>query len=802
MSVGRRAFLQFVGGAVGGTLLSPLPWKLADDSAIWSQNWSWRPSPERGEFTEKPSVCQLCPSACGILVRLVNGKQAVRIRGNSNHPFSKGGICPLGASGLQFVYAPYRIREPLKQTGTRGDPNGFKPISWDEALKEMGTRLAALRQENKAPSVAVITGQSRGSMSDLWRQFMTAYGSPNLFTMPDESDSQRLAARLAFGTAAPFTFAFERADYVLSFGLNLLDGWGPFVRMQNVFSNWRTESAGAVQTELVQIEGRASVTASKANQWVAVNPGTEALFALGLAYVLIESNLYDAGFMTDQVFGFDNWTDAAGNSHEGFKQFVLKHYSPDQVSKETGATAEEIIAIGRKFGAQKSALAVWGQGRGTHASNLYHDLAFMALNLLKGNLKNNGLVSLETPPPFAPLPEAAAVSSTAEGLAGTRLDLASSAKPPLPGNALHSFCDALGGSPAYPLELLLVHEANPAYTMAEPSLFRKAAAKTRMVVSFASTMDETAAMADLILPNHSPLERLDDIIGLPATPCAFYAIAAPVLAPQLDTRSSGDVLLTLARAAGEATAKALPWNNYETFLKDRVKGLAASQRGAVAGPTAVNLTTMQAGQNLQPNYKSDSDLWKKLLAGACWYDAPGDHLATLPTASGLIELACRSLPLAPGQAADDKLFLPHYQPLPPSGAADQFPLQLVTYQTVTVAAGLHPNPPFMNKLIPDDLLLGNEMFVEIHPRTAQQLQLADKARVVVQTPQGEAAARVRITHAARPGYVFMAQGFGHKNQDEYVRGKGVNANELVEVQLDPLTGLGTVWITRAQLRKA
>lgn len=801
MSVGRRAFLQFVGGAVGGTLLSPLPWKLADDSAIWSQNWSWRPSPERGEITEKPSVCQLCPSACGILVDLVNGKRAVRIRGNAGHPFSKGGICPLGASGLQFLYAPYRIPQPLKQTGSRGDPNGFKPISWDEALKEMGTRLAALRQENKAPSVAVITGQSRGSMVDLWRQFMTAYGSPNLFTMPDESDSQKLAAQLAFGTTAPFTFAFERADYVLSFGLNLLDGWGPFARMQQVYSNWRTDSAGAVQTELVQIEGRASVTASKASQWVAVRPGTEALFALGLAYVLIESNLYDAGFMADQVFGFDDWTDAAGNSRQGFKNFVLKHYSPDQVSKETGASAEEIIAIGRKFGAQKSALAVWGQARGAHASILYHDLAFMALNLLKGNHKSNGLVGLEPSVPFAPLPETE-VAGAGDGLATTRLDLASGAKPPLPGNALHSFCDALAGSPAYPIELLLVHEANPAYALAEPNLFRKAVAKTRMVVSFASTMDETAAMADLILPNHSPLERLDDLIGLPATPGAFYAVAAPVIAPQHDTRSSGDVLLTLARAAGEGTAKALPWNDYETFLKGRVKGLAASQRGAVAGPAPVNLGAIRAGQSLQPNFKSDSDLWKKLLAGACWYDAPGEAMATLPTASGRIELACSSLPLAPGQAADDQLFLPHYQPLSPSGAADQFPLQLVTYQTVSVADGLHPNPPFMNKLIPDDLLLGSEMFVEIHPRTAQLLQLADRARVVVQTPQAEAGARVRITHAARPGCVFMARGFGHKNQDEYVRGKGVNANELVEVQLDPLTGLGTVWITRAQLRKA
>jgi anaerobic selenocysteine-containing dehydrogenase len=237
-------------------------------------------------------------------------------------------------------------------------------------------------------------------------------------------------------------------------------------------------------------------------------------------------------------------------------------------------------------------------------------------------------------------------------------------------------------------------------------------------------------------------------------------------------------------------------------LKDRVKGLAATRRGAVAGSADEGLADLEPGESVKANYKNDKDLWKQLNAGQCWYDAPTDPLASLDTASGMIELACQSLPLGPEQAVEDSLFLPHYRPLTPSGSPDQFPLQLVTYETVIVASGLEPNSPFMNKLVPDDLLLKNDMFVEIHPQTAAQLQLADGPKVMIQTPQGEAPARVRITRAARPGHVFMAHGFGHGYYDEYIRGKGVNANELVEVQMDPLTGLGTVWVTRAQLRRA
>ncbi|NTW36352.1 MAG: molybdopterin oxidoreductase, partial [Syntrophobacteraceae bacterium] len=123
MSFSRRAFL-FTAGAIGGTLVTPLPWKLADDSAIWSQNWRWRPSPQRGEITKAPSICTLCDGGCGIQARLVDNKRAILIEGTSSHPVNRGGICALGAAGLQFVYASYRISQPLKQTKKRGETGG------------------------------------------------------------------------------------------------------------------------------------------------------------------------------------------------------------------------------------------------------------------------------------------------------------------------------------------------------------------------------------------------------------------------------------------------------------------------------------------------------------------------------------------------------------------------------------------------------------------------------------------------------------------------------------------------------
>ncbi|MGA2403350.1 MAG: hypothetical protein ABSG91_16865, partial [Syntrophobacteraceae bacterium] len=207
MKFDRRAFLQFAAGAVGGSLLSPLPWQLLADSARWSQNWSWRPSPERGEVTRVSSACTLCEGGCAVQARLVNGNRAILIEGNPANPLTQGGICALGAAGLQFLYAPYRISQPMKQTKSRGDMSGFRPVSWDEALAELGKKLGKLREEDKSHEVAAITSHRPSSMDVLWLQFFTAYGSPNLFRMPSTADGLRLAALLTTGKALPFAFA-------------------------------------------------------------------------------------------------------------------------------------------------------------------------------------------------------------------------------------------------------------------------------------------------------------------------------------------------------------------------------------------------------------------------------------------------------------------------------------------------------------------------------------------------------------------------------------------------------------------
>ncbi|QCQ20785.1 molybdopterin-containing oxidoreductase family protein [Desulfoglaeba alkanexedens] len=802
MSLGRRAFLQFAAGAVGGTLLTPIPWKLADDSAIWTQNWSWRPSPEPGDLTEKATVCRLCDGGCGIRVRLVNGRRAVYIKGNPKHPVNRGGLCPLGAAGLQLLYAPYRVQQPLKQTASRGDLGGFQPISWDDAMKELSTRLGALRSKGTPHSVAAVTGDSRSSMLPLWRQFLTSYGSPNLFTMPSEADSKAVAASLALGRPADIAFALERADYVLSFGAGLLEGWGSCGHMQSIYGSWREQRPGKPPVVLVQVEPRGSITASKADRWIPVNPGTEAALALGIAHVMVREKLYDLDFAAASAFGFEDWFDAWGTKRQGFKNFVLAAYKPAEVSGITGVDPQRIEELAREFARQERAVAVWGQDAGATPNNVYHDLAFLALNALKGNFKRGGLVGLMPEPPLGALPQPVLDAYASHGLSRDRLDRTAPQPPPLSANAFHAFLDVMAREPAYPVEVLLVHEANPAYALSENHLFADAAAKAGLVVSFSSFMDETAVMADLVLPNHAVFERLDDVIGVPGAPFAYYALAAPVLPPRYNTRHTGDVLLTLARFLGGTVAEGLPWESYESFLRERVQGLAAAYRGAVAKDATVQPGRLEAGAPVKTNFKDARDLWNQLQQGYCWYDAPADPMELLQTASGQYEFACQRLAEVLPPIPEDRFLMPQFAPLQPSGDPGEFPLLLMVYSEPALSDGFYANPPFMNKLLPDDLLLGNDLFAQVHPRTAATVGLTEGGRALIRTPRGEAAVRVHLNPAVRPETIAMVRGLGHTAYDEYIQGKGTNAGGLVEVQMDPITGLGTVWATRAQLRRA
>ncbi len=722
MKVDRRSFLSFVIGGAAGTALSPLPWKLMDDSSIWSQMWPWTPVPPDGEVVYEDSTCSLCPGGCGISVRKIDNR-AVKIEGQAGHPVNDGRICILGLSGLQLLYGPTRIKSPMKRVGERGEGQ-WQKISWDEAMTLLTDKLSGIRQKGEAHTVAAIAGTDRGTIPALLQRFMTAYGSPNFIRSPSQQDVDELAVQSLFGAPGRIGYDVENADYVLSFGSGIADGWGSPVRMIRAASVWKDK-----QATVVQVEPRLSNSAAKATRWVPINPGTEADLALGIAAVMVAQNLVDTG----AVSAFSVW-----------KQNLLANYDTNKVAQITGIDAQVIVDLARGFARAQRPVALCGRGKGVVASSLRETAAVYALNALTGNINRAGGMWAIPETNYIRWPEVTTDALAAAGLRQPRVDGAGSAKYANARHLLNRLAGGVNGDGPYPLQVLLVAGANPCHDLPDTANVKAALARIPFIVSFSSFDDETAAMADLLMPDHVYLERYADVPVGAGLAQSIIGLSKPVVSPQFNTRHLGDTLITAAQRMGGPLADAFAWEDYATCLEDTL-----------------------------------AEKWDALMEDGVWVESDVDPV------SDSVDLTATNGPAVEAE-----------------GDVNSFPLVLVPYDSIRLTSGYIGEAPFMIKAVGDTVIKGKDGFVEVNPQTASAVGLSEGARATVTTPRGEAQVRVHLFEGIKPGVIAMARGLGHTAYDGYLAGKGVNVNALIGPVEDPASGHNAAWGIRAKLAKA
>ncbi|MGZ4814888.1 MAG: hypothetical protein ACXVZV_05750 [Terriglobales bacterium] len=273
MKVSRRDLLVWSAGAAAGLLVTPVPWKLLDDTSIWSQNWPWIPQSARGPIEVKQTSCTLCPKGCGMRVKMAAG-WPVGIAGLNSHPISRGALCPLGFGAHQLNWHPQRLRTVR---------HGSQPSSWNDA------RTAFTKAYSEGPVVVIDGYPGRAASSVLEAFIQKRNGS---YRVVLGSETRALGAYEA-GSGVPASslgYDLENAQTIVSFGAPLLDGWGTpgqFTRL------WAERAAGKAnpQLRLIQVDATLSRTAARAWRWVSVPVGAEAALAAGVAHVLLEERL-------------------------------------------------------------------------------------------------------------------------------------------------------------------------------------------------------------------------------------------------------------------------------------------------------------------------------------------------------------------------------------------------------------------------------------------------------------------------------------------------------------------------------
>jgi anaerobic selenocysteine-containing dehydrogenase len=737
MKVDRRSFLAFVIGGAAGTALTPLPWKLMDDTAIWSQNWPWTPVPERGEISYVTSTCTLCPGGCGISVKKA-GERVIKIGGLQGHPVNDGSLCILGAAGAQLLYGPTRIQTPIKKVNGR-----WQKISWEEAIKELAVKLKELRAKGSAHKVACVAGSDRGTVAELLNRFLTVYGSPNFFRTPSIWDSYELALYLTQGTRSLIGFDIENADFVLSFGSGLIEGWGSPGYMFRAKAMLRKNGG-----RMDQVEPRLSKTAAKSDHWIAINPGTEGALAFGLAHVIIKDKLYNQKFV-------DGYTTGLSARY----QRIIDGFPPEIVSKMTGISSGTIVALAKDFARARKPLAICGQGQGHQSGNLQEFLAVHTLNALVGNINQPGGVRAVPEPDYIDWPELEMDGVASEGMQQPRVDGAGSYRYPNARYLLHRLPQVVNASDASPLEVLFVAGANPGYSLPDTEAVKKAFEKIPFVVSFSSYMDETTELADMVLPNHVFLERYEDIPAAVGFPKPIIGLVQPAIEPLYNTRYTGDVVIQLAKALGHTIGAAFPWDDYVTCLEETL-----------------------------------GDKWDTLVEEGYWADAEfsgTDWADAFETDSAKFEFSNNEINMLAG-----------YSPLKLEGDEILYPLVLMPYDTMRLASGYVGSPPFLIKALEDTILQGKDVLVELNPETAKQLGLAEGRAVNLTTLKGSARVKVHLSNGIMPGLIALPRGLGHTAYDRFLAGRGVNYNQLSSAIEDPASGHNAAWGMRAKLSKA
>jgi len=288
-----------------------------------------------------------CPDSCGVLITVDDLGRATRLRGDPNHPVTRGFLCAKVTKYLDRVYSPDRILHPMRRIARKGrgvrnvaDVSGiFERISWDEAYDEIAKRLRQISDEFGPEAIlpysyaGTIASLSYGSMD---RRFFHRLGASQLDrTICSSTGGEALLSVLGrkIGTD---TELFARAKYIIA--------WGANIHGNNVHLWPFIEEARHNGAKLVVIDPYKTRTAACADWYLPINPGTDAALALGMMHVIIGERLYDADYVSKHVNGFDE-----------LAQRVLE-YSPQRVAEWTGIAAEDVVKLAREYAGTTAAV--------------------------------------------------------------------------------------------------------------------------------------------------------------------------------------------------------------------------------------------------------------------------------------------------------------------------------------------------------------------------------------------------------------------------------------------------------------
>ena len=773
------------------------------------------------------SICHQCPARCGIDVYTTDGRVHA-IYGNTDHPIANGKLCPKGPLGTYILYDPDRFKGPMKRTnpkkGRNEDPK-FVPISWDEALNTVAERLQGLRDKGESHRFALCYGRGWGaSCAGLQGTFGALYGSPNVAIGHSSmcSDGGIKAKQATDGNGSYNAYDYRNANMLLMFGCGFLEAFRPYNYLMQMWGYMRGEKTPKTRVTAVDVHMNTTLAAS--DRALLVKPGTDGALALAIAHHILTHGLWERSFVGDFKDGVNRFkagetVDPASFDEKWVKGLVewwnveLKDRTPKWASEVTTILERDIVATAQEFGTTRPAIALFERGVHAHSNGIFNGMAVHSLNALVGSLFAKGGLMYQMGPSYGPMPvdEKQFMDDYAKDgpwKKQPRIDLKGHEDGYLLANNMLQEVgpNSLAGKP-YKLDTIMFYLTNPVWTAPNGQQWEKALAEL-FVIDTSPFPGETAMMADLILPDHTFLERMQDAPTYPFEGWPMAQLRVPAVKPLYDTKYYGDVLIEIGKRMKG------PMGEYYKQLKDTENVIRHLAKGFEQDPGDNGVKDFESWKEKGVWYKKPYQ-WQQVRGEFFEWDGKAyakpmtaeDVKAKLfKTPSGKFEfrsgwLEAKADWIAAKTGRDKaRLMFPIWEEPQHPGGGDMY---MVTPKVALHAEGRGGNLPVAISLLQPTMGGRDQVYIEIHPETARKRGIGDGDRIRVKSSVGAIEGHCRYFEGVRPDTLVFPMEHGHWAHGRWAKGRGPgHGGEVTVNQSDRVTGQCNYYTTKVTIEKA
>ncbi|WP_414079976.1 molybdopterin oxidoreductase family protein [Streptomyces sp. KN37] len=697
--------------------------------------------------------CPYCALQCGMGLTAGTGG-GVEVVERAAFPVNKGALCGKGRTAPALLSSRVRLTEPLVRSHATGK---LAPATWEEALDRIAAELSRARAEHGADSCGVFGG---GGLTNEKAYALGKFARVALGTSQIDYNgrfcmsSAAAAGQRAFGLDRGLPFPLEdipRTGCVILVGSNLAETMPPALR----YLTELRENGGT----LIVVDPRRTRTAEQADLHLAPRPGTDLALALGLLHLVVAGGRTDEAFIEERTTGWEEARAAA-----------MAHW-PELVERITGVPVPQLRETVRMFCDAKAAMVLTARGPEQQSKGTDTVGAWINLCLATGRAgrplsgygcltgQGNGQGGREHGqkadqlPGYRKLTDPAARAHVAE-VWGVDPDTL-----PGPGRSAYELLDALGGD----IRTLLLMGSNPVVSAPRAAHVEERLRSLDFLAVADVVLSETAELADVVLPVTQWAEETGTVTNLEGRVLLRRrAVSAPD-----GVRSDLEVLHGLAARLGHG--KKFPTDPREVFEE-----LRRASAGGAADYSGISYERLREGEGegvFWPCPRGDVEAGGEEAGGevAVHPGTPRLFLDRFATEDG----RARFVPVVHRPAAEEPDA--EYPVLLTTGRV------LAQYQSGAQTRRVDE----LNSAAPGP-------FVEVHPRLAARLGIAEGEAVAVVSRRGRAVAPARVTSSIRPDTVFMPFHWA---------GEG-RANSLTHPALDPVSRMPEFKVCAVRLEPA